>query len=399
MPRIALYLAFASAVSVLFSIAASHILLGLALAALLASGVKLRVPPLWLPLALFCAATLVSMFLSPDAAGGLPQVRKMYVYTILLTSFSLVRDMTVIRRLMLAWGAGGAVVALRGLVQYASKVDEARSLGRGFYEFYTGERITGFMSHWMTFSGQGMFVLLLLVAFLLFAPPVRRQRWVWPLAAGVVALALLLGWTRSIWGATAVAGLYLAWSWKRWSIALAPVAIALLFFLSPGSVRTRVTSIVQPSRQLDSNEHRLICRRAGYQMIKAHPWFGVGPEQIKVQFERWVPADIPRPLPAGWYGHLHNVYVHYAAERGIPAMLALVWLLAKALFDFARALRRLPPGRGDRRFVLHGAIAVTLATAIAGFWELNLGDSEVLQMFLVVASCGYVAAEAEPALA
>ena len=40
-----------------------------------------------------------------------------------------------------------------------------------------------------------------------------------------------------------------------------------------------------------------------------------------------------------------------------------------------------------------------VATMVAGMFEHNLGDSEVLTMFLVVAACGYVAAEEEPAIA
>jgi len=38
-------------------------------------------------------------------------------------------------------------------------------------------------------------------------------------------------------------------------------------------------------------------------------------------------------------------------------------------------------------------MAVVLATMVAGFFELNLGDSEVLTMFLVVVGCGYLALE------
>ncbi len=60
------------------------------------------------------------------------------------------------------------------------------------------------------------------------------------------------------------------------------------------------------------------------------------------------------------------------------------------LTDFWTSLRKLPPDAGDRRFILNGAIAVILATMVAGFFEHNLGDSEVLTMFLVVAACGYV---------
>jgi O-antigen ligase len=128
-------------------------------------------------------------------------------------------------------------------------------------------------------------------------------------------------------------------------------------------------------------------------MIRAHPWFGLGPEEPRLQFDRYVPPDIPRPLPSGWYGHLHNIYLQYAAERGIPTLLMMLWLLGQVLYDCLRRLWRLPPGRSDLKFVLHGAVAVVIATMIAGFFEHNLGDSEVLTMFLVVVGCAYAAME------
>src|SRR5512135_2017908 len=57
MSRAAFWLAGGSAVAVVFSIAASTILLGAALIALLFSDLKLRLPPIWLQLGLFMAAT------------------------------------------------------------------------------------------------------------------------------------------------------------------------------------------------------------------------------------------------------------------------------------------------------------------------------------------------------
>ena len=75
-------------------------------------------------------------------------------------------------------------------------------------------------------------------------------------------------------------------------------------------------------------------------------------------------------------------------------MLMLVWMLIQMLVDFGRGVRALPPGRGVRRFVLHGSIAAVLAVMIEGVVERNLGDSEVLTMFLTIAACGYLALEA-----
>ncbi len=39
-------------------------------------------------------------------------------------------------------------------------------------------------------------------------------------------------------------------------------------------------------------------RETGMAMIQAHPWLGIGPEQVKYQFDRWVPASA-LPLPVG----------------------------------------------------------------------------------------------------
>jgi O-antigen ligase len=392
--RLAQWLTFGSAAAILLSIAISQILLALAVAALLISGEKLRLPPIKLPLLLFLLGTVISLAFSGEPAAGLPQIRKFFVFLELLVVFSTLRDTVLIRRLMLSWAAVGGLIAVRGLVQFAAKVREAHELGRNFYDYYApAERLTGFMSHWMTFSGQEMFVLLMLASFLFFAPAAIQRRWVWLLCAGLMALALLLGFTRSIWLATAVAGVYLCWFFRRWLVPLAPVALVLVFFLAPAAVRERITSLTRPKQGVDSNEFRVVTWRTGVRMIEKHPLLGLGPEGVKLHFAEYVPADIPRPLPSGWYGHLHNIYLHYAAERGIPTMLMLMWLLLKIIFDFWRGLIALPPGRGNRRFLLHGGMAVVLATMVAGFFELNLGDSEVLTMFLVVVGCGYLALE------
>jgi O-antigen ligase len=394
--RCAQWLTFASALVILVSIAVSQILLALAVAALLMSGARLRLPPIKLPLALFILGTLVSLAFSGNPSAGLPQIRKFYVFLELVVVFSTLRDIVLVRRLMLAWAGVGGLISIRALVQFAGKVREARELGVNFYDYYApAERLTGFMSHWMTFSGQEMFALLMLLAFLCFAHEAFRRGWVWTLCFGLMSLALLLGFTRSIWLATAAGAIYLLWFFRRWLVALVPVAAILVFLVSPTAVRARFTSLVRPKQGVDSNEFRVVTWRTGVQIIERHPLLGLGPEGVKLHFAEYVPPDVPRPLPSGWYGHLHNIYLHYAAERGIPTMLVLMWLIGKILFDFWRGLRKLPAGRSDPRFLLQGGIAVVLATLVAGFFELNLGDSEVLTMFLVVVGCGYLAMDKE----
>ncbi len=101
------------------------------------------------------------------------------------------------------------------------------------------------------------------------------------------------------------------------------------------------------------------------------------------------------PLPKGWYGHLHNVYLQYAAERGILALLCVVWLLIALMRDTRRALTN----SLGAAWVQYGVLAVGTAVLAEGLFEYNLGDSEVLTMFLAVIACGYAMQREEAALA
>lgn len=380
--------AFGAAASVLFSIAVSSILLTLAVAALLLSGAPLRFPPVKLPLGLFAAGTLISLALSEQPAAGRPQIRKFFVFLMLLALTSTLRTPSQARRLVLAMIALGALSAARGLGQFAWMM---KNCGES-YSCYVGERITGFMSHWMTFGGQIMLVLVLLTAFLFWAPPPKPPRWLLLASGGLMGAALLAGGTRSIWLATTVAASYLLWHWRRASLLALPLAAAVIIWAAPSYLQQRLQSLWKPQAEVDSNQHRIVSWRTGLRIIEAHPLFGVGPEHVRLRFADYVPPDVKR-LPEGWYGHLHNIYLHFAAERGVPVLLALLWFLGRMLGDFVMAIRRAPFSLSDEKFLLHGAVASLVAILVGGVFEHNLGDSEVLILFLAVMSCGYIAVE------
>ena len=386
------YLAGAAAAASVVSIAASQVLLGLALAYLLLNRSHWRWPPVTLPLLLFMGWTLVALAASPDPAAGLPQIKKFYVYLMLFVVFSALRTLTEIRWLALSWTAGATLSALWGLAQYIQKYLTTPDF---FYFVYSNERITGFQDHWMTFSGLQMMALLVTGSMLLFS---RDRGWTFlrTCAASIIALALLIAYTRSMWIGAAAGALWLLWSKKKWLVTLVPLTAVVALALNPFQVRDRAIAIFRPQiGALNVTEHRAALRATGWEMIKAHPLTGIGPEQVGKQFLAYAPPSIPRPLPTDWYyQHLHNVYYQYAAERGLPALAALLWFLFQALFDFWRALRSLAPD-SEARWILHAAIASLVAIMISGYAEVNLGDSEVLGMFLAIVACGYAALAAD----
>lgn len=405
--RILLAIAIAAAGLIHVSIAGSQILLGAGILLLLipffrrttghnrpvrSFRQKLEFPRIWIPLAAFFLWTALADVLSPDPWGGRAQIKKFFVFFFIPLMYGVfVRQFGKVFYVMAAWTAAATASGVWGLIQFALKYEHEKSAPGGFYIAYLQRRITGFESHWMTFGALQLSVLSLLLAQWFFSNR-RMPAWAY-LSIPILSAAILLGWTRSIWLATIASILYLVWFWRPKMIWIVPVLAVVAFLVAPASTRQRLVSLVQPREDVDSNRHRMVTFVTGIQMIKAHPWFGLGPEQIRRQFDAYVPADVVRPLPVGYYGHLHNIYVQYAAERGIPGLLCILWFIGLTIWDCAQGIRRAGRARSQQLFLLHGTIAVTIGILVGGLFEYNLGDSEVLMMFVCVVGLGYAAVE------
>jgi O-antigen ligase len=388
--RSLLYVAIAAAALIHVSIAASQISLGLGILLLLVFRHKLEFPRIWIPLALFFSWTILADVFSPDPWGGRAQIRKFFVFLFIPLIYGVFRhQFSKVYYLVLAWTAAATASGFWGLVQFVVKYQHAKQTGADFYLAYLGRRITGFESHWMTFGALQLSVLSMLLAQYFFS---SRRLPLWAYASTLVlSAAIVLGWTRSIWLATIPAVLYLVWFWRPKMIFVVPVIFAAAFLAAPHSTRDRVTSLFQPHGDTDSNRHRLVTFRTGIAMIKAHPLLGIGPEEIARNFDAYVPKDVVRPLPTGYYGHLHNIYVQYAAERGIPGLIFIMSLIGMLVWDCFRGIIRLGRQPSQELFVLHAAIAVTIGILVGGIFEYNLGDSEVLMMFVSVIGLAYAA--------
>jgi len=383
--RVALCCAVGAAGAVAGSIAVSQILLGasLALVILLVATRRapLRLPSGWQFLAFFVAWTLLSWMINDHIYEGRFQIRKLYILLIVVviaTTFRGVRDA---RWVVFIWLALAGLSSLWGLDQFWRKWQLARQAGWDFYLSYLGARITGFNSHWMTFSEILMFALLAGLALVVWdrATVGRRRSWA-GVSIALCGLAIVLAMTRGVWLATAAGLLYLLWCWRRWAVLVLPVLAVLVFVLGPLGLRTRMISIVQMHGEANYNIHRYVTLHTGLAMIQAHPLLGLGPEMVGPEFLDYAPTDVPRPLPIGYYGHLHNIYLQYSAERGIPAMLAIVGFLVWNLWRWLRRLALPDVRAGDAAWLLRAGVAIVIAVLVTGLFEHCLGDSEILTL-------------------
>ncbi len=378
------------AVTTLVSIAVSQIFLFLSGILFVYEWLKrlhlIYLPPILLPLSAFVVTTFLSLAFSPDPAQGAAPIRKLVLFFSILLVSSVFRNSAEILTVLNGIVAVSVLAAvfsfyqLSGNLLQVHKMQEAHGLNtpQAYGYFIYGKRMTGFMSHWMTFGGEQTMVFSALTGLLLFSSYDRKSL-CWA-SYSLIGFSIVLSGVRSAWIGAAVAVAFLLYLRdKKWLIVLPLLPLALSFVLPQVVVyRARETFDL-------SQEDRLYQWRTGWNMIKAHPWRGVGPNRISVVFDQFKPQG--EAVPLGWHGHLHNNFIQFAAERGVPCMIAWTWLM------WAWGWQLLKLGRtetdGFKKGLCLGGAACVLALVTAGLFEFNFGDSEVLMLFLFLGTAPF----------
>ncbi len=361
--------------SVSFSIAASHILLSSATFVYLYWKFRhdRRFPqiPILIPALAFAYCVFLSAVFSIHPSSSLYNAKNLALFIIIPIFYDTVRDLDDIRIIFGVLILAGILSATYGLFQFFGSQDDLLE-----------KRITGFMSHWMTFSGLLMILNVLLFSHLLFSR--KHPFWFYP-AFGLVSLALLLSLTRNAWlGFLAAATLLIAMRKVRWVIAI-PVVIGIVFvgsfLIFPSVVANRMSSVFNPDET--SNRDRIQMLQSGWEIIKDYPLTGVGIDMIKNVYPQYrSPDSVFRNNQ-----HLHNNVVQMAAENGILALIAWLWLIGKVLADLIRWKRT--EMSQEEQFMIHGTIGIVVSLFVAGMFEYNFGDSEIKMLFLALITLPY----------
>jgi putative inorganic carbon (hco3(-)) transporter len=334
--------------------------------------VPARLPTYFVPLSVFMATTLFSLAMSAQPGIGRAQINKFVLFAMGLLAANFI---TTARRaktsyaVLLAVAAAGSAV---GIVQFAMSYSRFSATGELADDPTVLARITGFMSHWMTFSGEQLLVWCAAVPALM----VLGRNWLIPLS--LVGIGIILSFTRSVWLGTAAGLSAIAVTVPRRLLLAVIMPMAAVGLISSGLIYHRIALSTEPDFAPDTG--RLALLSAGAQMIHDHPFFGVGPERIPIEFPRYYTGN---DLHSFYYGHMHNNFMQIAAERGLLCFAAFLWFIFELYASLLRCLR----AREEMpRLAALSALAALTGFLVAGLFENNFGDSEVLLLLLFLVS-------------
>jgi O-antigen ligase len=236
-------------------------------------------------------------------------------------------------------------------------------------------RASGWTRHYVTYAEVLQMVAQLALGLAL-AALLRRRRgaaaWL-PFAAFVLLGAgIALTAMRTTLAAFAVGALVVAWRATTRGRARVFVVAAVAFALAFGAVvvwRTRAggaLTLSDPSASLRVQVARVAAGR-----VPLHPVFGHGMDAVQRHWQEW-------GFPGTDMLHTHSTPLQLAFDRGLPAVLFWLWLLAAFWLAATRAERL---WRDTDDAATHG-LALGATGALAGFAasslvNYNFGDSEV----------------------
>ena len=372
--RASAYVLLAALGAIQFSIAAGQILLAIAglgwlvstFTAPSAGGARsrFRAPAFFLPLVLYAVWTLVATVFSRNPSISLAANKELLLLLVIPMTMALLSGERAVRALDVLISVGAAV-AIVGVYQYTLLSYDT-----------LGQRPQGTLSHYMTYSGVLMLLVCATAARLLFQPGKR----IWPaliMPALLVALATTLSRNAWVGALVGIAVLLMLRDFRL--MALLPVAAAAIVVLAPAEIVTRAYSMFDLKDP--TNRDRIAMARAGAAMIDDEPLTGIGPDMVAHLYPQYRTEDaVEASVP-----HLHNVPLHIAAERGIPAVLLWGWFVVVAARDLFRMVRR------DRSALAAAGFAALVAMVTAGLFEYNFGDSEFLVPLLALLTLPFAA--------
>jgi putative inorganic carbon (hco3(-)) transporter len=379
-----IFLALAGSISlVLLSIAISQILLAAAIIGYVWNAKRSELEallhhPIILPLLTFIVWTIVASLISPNPFQNLTAVKKLLLYLILLLIPAIVHRENQVVWMYKAVFAVASLPCIIGILQYILKPD--RDLLN---------RIKGTMSHWMTYSGELMLVLVMLMAYALCIGLRNYKGFIWltPLA-GLLIWALILAQTRNAWlGAIAAAFTLLLLMQPRATIVLIIILMIAFFAMPSGKIKNRITSAWDPKD--DNTRNRIELFQTSLRLIEDHPWFGVGYKNVQKEAQKYR-GKSSGEFPNWMYQHMHNNFLQIAAERGIPGLLIWMWFMLRLGWDALCAYRAQQGSSRESLMISTAALGAWVAFLIAGLLEYNFGDSEVLTLFLFIMSAPYI---------
>lgn len=328
---------------------------------------------------LYILAEILSRLFAVYPEEAFTNFKRVLLFAVFYVSVSKIRTPELMTKLLAALIVFMSLISLAEIGKYA--IDFSSQIAKMPFS----EIRIDYFNYPLTSAEIKMMALLSVVPFL-FRPGFPGGRPRLALICLPVLASMLLTQSRNVYLAFFLALLlYGMIANRRFALSLvAVVAVAIL--LLPASVTERARSIFDPSHP--SNASRLVMWETGLKMFADDPFTGTGDSKFEKVYETY-----RKPVFHSEGVHLHSNFFMILATSGLPGIISFAGMFFALIIHEARTSRR--SVKEINRNLALGSLLMTVSFLIAGMFEWNFGDHEVMTVFFFLASASFIAGRSE----
>lgn len=296
---------------------------------------ELKVKPtkLNLPLVLFFVVACVSIFNSIEPRTSLQGLIKVLKYLgIYFLMIEGIDDLKLVKNIITALILGAVIVCIDGVIQYIIGKDLFHS--NPLIINVDLKRMTAAFRHCNDFGVYLVTVVGVIWALALYEFK-KKVKWITFIAALLVTVCILLTFSRgaalAFYGAMLLMGVVKK---DKLILIVLILSLAAMPFLIPSGVK-EWSKETHSFLEFFCNLDRIAFYKSAIQMIKDHPFIGVGINTFMKAYPRYKVHDVD--IITADYCYAHNNYLQMAGEIGLIGLGIFLWVLV-ALFLELRAV-------------------------------------------------------------
>lgn len=315
---------------------------------------KEHLPPFIIYFLIYILCTLISIIFSIDIKESFIDSKELFIFLLFPLYFLILNSQ---KRIMTSL----SVILISGIIHSFAGIYQSISWG-----ITLDKRIKGFTSHWMTFAGLMMFILIFFFIKGFYENGNKKNKLIYFILLVPIVIAIGFSLTRSVWVGTFFGiGLFIIYYNYKVLYFLIPLFIIAIFIL-PQSVKSRFFSIIDLNNA--TNKDRIIMAQKSFNIFKKKPLFGVGANNIKKVYKETEPKNAPLNE------HLHNNFLQTLAERGIFTLFALIAAFISIIINLIKKIKN---GTVFQKNLAIGVLFTFIGFIMAGMFEYNFGHSQI----------------------
>lgn len=308
-------------------------------------------------LILYILFSIFSIFFSQDFFRSLREGKEIFNFIFYFLFFIYFSKKRKNKYLILSFAIPSLFLSIYGLFEY-------------FLVSEKNYRIHSILSHYMTYSGVLLIYFSVLLSYFLFSKE-KKFKNISLISSTLVIPPIFLSMTRNAWVGLFFIVFSLFFILKDKKILISFLIIIILIFLLPFGVGKRLFSIFNLNDE--TNKDRIFMWKASIKFFLQKPVTGYGlgiPQKDYIVFKE--EGGIRYRIP-----HFHSNIFQILAERGAFALISYLGFILSTLIT---SFKKIKAWQGCATFL--GILGIS----IAGLFEFNFGDTEVLWLTLCISN-------------